>query len=36
MAKQTNKIRIYEVEMNAQAKWFGDKDTAVFFCTMFL
>ena len=31
MAKQTNKIRIYEVEMNAQAKWFGDKDTAVFF-----
>ncbi len=31
MAKQTNKIRIYEVEVNAQAKWFGDRDTAVFF-----
>ena len=31
MAKQTNKIRIYEVEMGAQTKWFGDRDTAVFF-----
>jgi hypothetical protein len=31
MAKQTNKIRIYEVEMGTQTKWFGDRDTAVFF-----
>jgi len=31
MSKQVNKIRIYEVETDTKTKWFGDRDTAVFF-----
>tara|TARA_R110000823_G_scaffold300730_1_gene421565 strand:- start:962 stop:1195 length:234 start_codon:yes stop_codon:yes gene_type:complete len=31
MAKQINKIRIYMVETGTMNKWFGDRDTAIFF-----
>ena len=31
MGKQINKIRIYMVKIGDTNKWFGDRDTAVFF-----
>jgi len=31
MAKQINRIKIFKVKINNKYKWFGDKDTAVFF-----
>lgn len=31
MGKQINKIRIYMVRVGDINKWFGDRDTAVFF-----
>jgi len=31
MGRQRNKIRMYRVKINNKNKWFGDKDTAVFF-----